>query len=33
MLPSTFTTLGIVFATWGIGSALLIFTLTRLLGK
>ena len=33
MLPTTYTNLGIVFATWGIGSGLLIFTLTRLLGK
>ncbi len=32
-LPSTWTTLGLVFTTWALGSGLLIFTLTRLLAK
>ena len=30
-LPSTWTLLGIIFTTWGLGSGLLIFTITRLL--
>src|SRR6476660_145597 len=32
-LPTTWTILGLVFTTWALGPGLLIFTLTRLLGK
>jgi chromosome segregation ATPase len=32
-LPTVWTQLSIVFATWGIGSGILIFALTRLLAK